>query len=170
VLKEITGMPQECCLPVDEHDAHIRPPTEDVSLDPRGRANLRLWYRHDYRILQHCLDLLVPSAPPRSQVHGDPWRRYSLEPPFAKGAGLSWTCALPPELHAEDPSARVPLALLEDDRKMLPDSSMHLDICALGGGAHAFWKDKVCFSTSDDTDPNLNGRAYAVEIDRSRLE
>jgi hypothetical protein len=169
-LKEITGLPQECRLPEDERDAHIRPPTEDVSLDPPGRANLRLWYRHDYRILQHCLDALVPGAPRRSLAQGDPWHRYSLQPPFDKGTGYSWTSALPPALHAQDPAARAPLVLLEDDRKLLPGSAMHLDVCTLGGGAHAFWKDKVCFSTSDGTDPNLNNRTYAVEIDKSRLE
>jgi hypothetical protein len=170
VLKEITGLPRECRLPVDERDAHIRPATEDVSMEPRGRVNLRLWYRHDYRILRHCLDALVPGAPSRGQAQGDPWCRYSLQPPFDKGAGFSWTSQLPPALHAEDPSTRPAFALLEDDRKLLPGSAMHLDICALGGGAHAFWKDKVCFSTSDGTDPNLNSRAYAVEIDKSRLE
>src|ERR1043166_933495 len=51
--------------------------------------------------------------------------------------------------------------LYEDSRVLGPAHSLHDDVANLGGGRFSHWKDfGIVFSTSDNTDPNSNGRPY----------
>ena len=54
-----------------------------------------------------------------------------------------------------------PVMLYEDNRVLGPAHSPHDDVANLGGGRFSHWKDfGIVFSTSDNTDPNSNGRTY----------
>jgi S-adenosylmethionine-dependent methyltransferase len=86
----------------------------------------------------------------------------ALAPPFNHDEGFAWTIELPPHLQAEAGEARPALALFEDDRRLQPGNAMHADIRSRGGGAHAFWPQYLCFSTSQGDDPNANGHRYTV--------
>jgi hypothetical protein len=56
---------------------------------------------------------------------------------------------------------RSPIVLYEDDRALGPAHSTHTDIAALGEGRYSHWKTQgMVFSTSDNSDPNTNGRRY----------
>lgn len=46
-----------------------------------------------------------------------------------------------------------------------PPNAMHADIRLLGAGRYSFWHDCVYFSTSDNSDPRVNGRNYAIEYE-----
>jgi hypothetical protein len=64
---------------------------------------------------------------------------------------------------ADDPDhkSRSPILLYEDDRLLGPAHSRHADIAALGGGRYSHWKTQgMVFSSSDNSDPNTNGRRY----------
>jgi asparagine synthase (glutamine-hydrolysing) len=50
--------------------------------------------------------------------------------------------------------------LFEDDTPMVLSACSHADICRIGRGRYSVWNDEVIFSTTDNSDPNLNGRRY----------
>ena len=85
-----------------------------------------------------------------------------LLPPFASRRGAGWTARLPPDALAEPPERRTAMALWEDNRRLGPGNAMEADICALGRGRYAVWPNEVCFSSSDGTNPNTNGRRYSL--------
>jgi S-adenosylmethionine-dependent methyltransferase len=92
---------------------------------------------------------------------------FALAPPFRHDQGSAWMVELPPALQGEAPGSRLPPALYEDDRRLGPTNAMHAHIRSGGSGAHAFWLKYLCFSTSDASDPNTNGRRYTMrrEVD-----
>jgi hypothetical protein len=85
----------------------------------------------------------------------------ALAPPFQKESGNAW---IVPTLI--NPATRK-LRVFEDGKELGPGDSMHADIRATGKGAYSHWDTKtsgfaVYFSTSDNSDPNTNGRAYTL--------
>jgi len=60
--------------------------------------------------------------------------------------------------HLEPSIARV----LENGRPLPIANSQHVGIREQGAGRFSFWHDYVIFSSSDNTDPRTNGRAYAI--------
>lgn len=54
------------------------------------------------------------------------------------------------------------LALCEDGRRLWPAQSVHNEIRIEGGGRYSHWEKQLYFSTSDNSDPNANGRTYTV--------
>src|SRR4051812_44034240 len=87
---------------------------------------------------------------------------FVLLPPFASRRDAGWTARLSPDALAEPPERRTAMALWEDDRRLGPGNAMEADICALGRGRYAVWPNEVCFSTSDGSNPNTNGRRYSL--------
>lgn len=58
-----------------------------------------------------------------------------------------------------------PLILYENDKPLGPSHSVHYDVERLGLGRYSHWKDLgILFATSDNSDPNNNGRAYFVVL------
>jgi hypothetical protein len=53
-LKTLLDLPPHLALPGDEVESHRNPADVDVTLDDTARANLKLWYREDYRFLALC--------------------------------------------------------------------------------------------------------------------
>jgi len=56
------------------------------------------------------------------------------------------------------------LDLLEDGRGLGPPHAVHDRIIHEGRGLFSHWHDTLYFSTSDNSDPRANGRAYAAYI------
>ena len=88
------------------------------------------------------------------------------ETPFLHTGGYSWQVRLPADLAAKCDDMchadRSPWRLLEDDKLLGPPHAIHMDIADVGGGRYSHWQDYLCFSTPDNSDPNWNGRHYAL--------
>lgn len=56
------------------------------------------------------------------------------------------------------------LQLREDGRSLGPAHAGHPDIRDSGGGRYSHWRMRLWFSTSDSTDPRVNGRSYSVSV------
>lgn len=95
-----------------------------------------------------------------------------LPGPFNHVGGACWNIALDPGEFpgADDPidPSRSCLLLREDGRELGPPHTAHELLVRDGRGAYSHWSDVLWFSTSDNSDPNRNGRAYSVEIDGDR--
>ncbi len=65
-----------------------------------------------------------------------------------------------------DPKAqKSPIILYENDKPLGPAHSDHYDIEKIGLGRYSHVKDLgILFSTSDNSDPNKNGRAYFIVV------
>jgi hypothetical protein len=57
---------------------------------------------------------------------------------------------------------RSPVILLENDRPLGPAHAPHAVIRQQGKGVFSHWGEAIYLSTSDNSDPNTNGRRYAV--------
>jgi hypothetical protein len=59
-----------------------------------------------------------------------------------------------------DHPTRSHVIVYEDGHPLGPPHSLHAEIATLGRGRFSHWGDAIAFSTSDNTDPNSNGRRY----------
>ncbi|HMF25416.1 MAG TPA: YfhO family protein, partial [Pseudolabrys sp.] len=59
---------------------------------------------------------------------------------------------------------RSSLRLFENSVELGPPHTVHDRLRERGGGTFSFWAGTLYFSTSDNTDPRVNGRDYAAEI------
>ncbi len=89
-----------------------------------------------------------------------------IQGPFIRGDGLEWLLPLPegdfgPSDDADAP-ARSRLILSEDGSPLSPHA-IHSEIVALGQGRFSHWGGWLRFSSSDGSDPNINGRVYSVD-------
>jgi 2-polyprenyl-3-methyl-5-hydroxy-6-metoxy-1,4-benzoquinol methylase len=96
-------------------------------------------------------------------IEFDDTKIMDLREPFCHDAGNAWL-AMMPELNgiadcAENLS-RSRLVLLENGQPMWFSHSLHKDIREVGMGLYSHWGDYLLFSTSDNSDPNLNGKKY----------
>lgn len=69
---------------------------------------------------------------------------------------------LVPKRWVSDETGTSPIQLYEDGEPLGPGHAGHDDIRTLGRGRFSHWGPKVYFSTSDNSDPNTNGRTYSV--------
>lgn len=93
-----------------------------------------------------------------------PERSGTLEGPFKPRGVHGWVADLPElEKLSDDPENpfRSTLILLEDGKLLREPHQLHLRIELIGQGGYSHWHKKVYFSTSDNTDPNTNGRTYS---------
>jgi hypothetical protein len=106
----------------------------------------------------------APKAPTKS-LPIEAFERL-LTPPYQHVGGKLWLAELPPGLHDQTDTSEAPqrseLRLLENEHALQPGHTMHETIEHVGGGSHSFWRTVLYFSTSDGSDPNTNGRIYAV--------
>jgi len=91
--------------------------------------------------------------------------RHNISGPFQRAEGYMWSCAMPELTHCADTEThprRSSMMLFEDELPLGYPHARHVGICRFGEGRYSHWKDTVLFSTSDNTDPNVNGRVYAA--------
>jgi len=93
-------------------------------------------------------------------------RIVRLSHPFEPEGTRGWRARLPSELGPltddSDFPTRSPLLLLEDGHVLGAGHDHHAAIFNKGNGRYSFWKGGLYFSTSDNSDPNSNGRAYEI--------
>lgn len=109
-----------------------------------GRADLQSWSPHSY-------EPFPPSTLPAS--------------PFVAAGGAAWRVALPALSCFSDTDGspcRSMLSLLEDGIPLAHPHALHDDVRQVGQGHYSHWGTEVLFSTSDNSDPNRNGRRYAI--------
>jgi hypothetical protein len=84
---------------------------------------------------------------------------------FEHKGGLAWFTPLPQLSHLADSVHRPHhslVAVMEDSRMIGPSHALHHLIRREGKGAFSHWLSGIYLSTSDGSDPNLNGRCYCV--------
>ena len=93
---------------------------------------------------------------------------FRLQPPFKHDGGKGWSQRLPAEFAwSTDDSThprRCPLAMFEDLAALPVPHAPHAAIREHGGGRFSLWSGELYFSTSDGSDPNANGREYALDF------
>lgn len=91
-----------------------------------------------------------------------------LKGPYVPDGGAGWSIDLPiqlaPLMDNPQGASRSALILLENGRPLGPAHAVHDDIRNKGSGAYSFWRTGLWFSTTDNSDPNTNGRRYSVEL------
>jgi hypothetical protein len=95
--------------------------------------------------------------------------RRRLRAPFTFDSGHCYTAPVPDLVELGDDSgnpARSPLILYEDGTVLGEPHSAHDDIRAQGCGLFSHWDQTVYFSSSDNSDPNTNGRKYVLRARR----
>lgn len=64
-----------------------------------------------------------------------------------------------------DDNERSPIEIFEDEARLGPPHSVHEDVRAVGRGRYSHWRNNgaiFIFSSSDNSNPQTNGRAYWV--------
>jgi hypothetical protein len=86
--------------------------------------------------------------------------------PRFSGGGFAFVIRAPQFDQLADSSAdplRSPVVMTEDGKSLGPAHSRHSDISRLGHGRFSHWEGiGIVFSTSDNSDPNKNGRRYSL--------
>jgi hypothetical protein len=97
--------------------------------------------------------------------------RTYLNPPYLlySGVGYAYVAELPGAAgisDSNDAPIRSAAILCEDGKPLGPAHTSHDEIRRLGNGRFSHWGERVYFSASDNSDPNLNTRAYWVVLKR----
>lgn len=87
-----------------------------------------------------------------------------LSKPFHHADGMAYSVSVPSLEKIADSMTgiRSIVVLCEGDKELGPAHSMHDEIRAVGHGAFSHWTGWLVFSSSDNSDPNTNGRQYRV--------
>jgi hypothetical protein len=91
-----------------------------------------------------------------------------LARPFTHDMNHGHKCEVPSLAPMADSPAtpqRSPLMLYEDGKPLWLRHSLHDHIRDVGCGRFCHWGDRLYFSSSDNSDPNSNGRTYSYCID-----
>ena len=111
-----------------------------------------------------CIVLLSLAAPTLKE----PLKEYTVYPVdrFAFGASLQTSIGFPFDIQSDtDRKPQVSsLVVLEDGRPLGPSHSLHTAIAGGGAGRFSHWGGRLLFSTSDNSDPRRNGRAYELRL------
>ena len=92
----------------------------------------------------------------------------NLHPPFEHGEGHVWSAVVPELIERADTSQdfkRSEVQLLEDGNLLPFGHDPQVSIESLGGGRYNYSGEHFYFSTSDNSDPNINGRRYSIYYD-----
>jgi hypothetical protein len=88
-----------------------------------------------------------------------------LERPFAKQGRYGYVASVP-SLEGTSDSMETPqrsrALLCENGKPIGTAHSQHADIRDKGAGLFSHWRIEMLFSSSDNSDPNANGRTYSV--------
>jgi hypothetical protein len=89
--------------------------------------------------------------------------RWELTRPFEHNDGFSYSAKLP-ELADQSDSSDYPqrsaITVCEGGRRLGAPHALHADIVKLGESRFSHWGHLIYFSSSDNSDPNTNGRNY----------
>lgn len=94
-------------------------------------------------------------------------KQIALDGIFQKEIGYCWIVSLPQYESSADSmkdGSRSKLLLYENGKVLGPAHSLHAEIRTNGSGRYSHWVGSIYFSTSDNSDPNNNGKKYTVAI------
>jgi hypothetical protein len=92
-----------------------------------------------------------------------------LPRPYALLGSHAYKAALPSLAHLGDSDKSYsPAKLCEDNMLLGPPHTVHAEIFRDGFGRFSHFGDSVLFSTSDNSDPNSNGRQYTIVVPPQR--
>jgi FkbM family methyltransferase len=92
-------------------------------------------------------------------------KKINLKKPFIHEGGKTWSINLKQLKHfadTQDNPYRSTLFLFENDKLLNSGHSVHTDILNIGAGLYSHWDEYLYFSTSDASNPNINGYKYSV--------
>jgi len=104
------------------------------------------------------------------EAHSVPIDKTVLTPPFERLAGNAFAIykrpAVPPADTVNEPR-RSRAVVFENGTMLGPGHSPHSEINAIGRGRYSYWSEGenvavIVFSTSDNSDPNTNGKTYRL--------
>ena len=91
-----------------------------------------------------------------------------LSPPFSQSQleGYGYKVSIPQLSGVADTERGLisPTVVCEGDHRMGPGHTPFLEVIQTGAGRFSHYNDLVIFSSSDNTDPNSNGRRYKIVI------
>jgi SAM-dependent methyltransferase len=90
-----------------------------------------------------------------------------LTGPFTPDGGHAWSApvsALPEQADSDQAPHRSVLTLYEDGVPLRPAHALLEEVRTVGFGAYCHRGDRLCFSASDNSDPNMNGRRYRYAL------
>lgn len=131
-------------------------------------------FSDEYPVAYHVLGRKRRFAPPMFDDAGNkvhPESSYEIDEavlltgPFGKEEGNAWTYHLPQHLDTSDGIgnlSRSKLVLLENDVPLWHRHEIHDEIRKTGMGRYSHWDTQLIFSTSDNSDPNTNGKKYKI--------
>jgi hypothetical protein len=93
--------------------------------------------------------------------------RLKLEKPYAHESGYAYIANVPEREQISDTMDapnRSPVVLCEDGRMLGPAHSLHEEVRKQDGGRFSHWGTFVMFASSDNSDPNANGREYVIIV------
>jgi lysophospholipase L1-like esterase len=90
-------------------------------------------------------------------------QEFSLPKPYLHETGFAFIGKIVLDIPSdmEEPQAST-VEIYEDDHLLGPPHTMHDAIRRAGAGSYSHWGQGLYFSTSDNSDPNSNGRQYTV--------
>ncbi len=103
-----------------------------------------------------------------SNYWDDLLEKYTIEEiprPFSHNEGYCWVAPLNHLYDLADNdemSNRSNLRLLEDNKQLSFAHAPHITIQKVGKGRYRHWGDTLYFSSSDNSNPNNNGRSYTI--------
>jgi len=86
---------------------------------------------------------------------------YAKVRSFCMDSGFCWKICVPDYL-ISDADGKSKLVVYEAGQALGPPHAGHAEIRRMGGGRFSHWGNTLYFSTSDNTDPNQNGRLYEI--------
>jgi hypothetical protein len=90
----------------------------------------------------------------------------ALTRPFQKNPGFAFVKELKLEVPGDGPDhpTRSSVIVCENNDLLGPMHAPHSDIAKEGRGRYSHWGNSLLFSTSDNSDPNTNGRSYSLVV------
>ena len=115
--------------------------------------------------MQLSFIMTVVSRKSESHDNFDASQVIPLKKPFHKEQGVAWQAVLYEYASTADNIEhphRSELILLEDGKPLWFRHIPHDEIRKIGKGRYSHWEEGLIFSTTDNSDPNTNGRTYQI--------
>jgi hypothetical protein len=113
--------------------------------------------------------LMASYPPPKKREQRNPCEMdqdlaQPLMGPFKNELGYSFTTPLGLRLEGDNLASPLHSSIIvcENTTRLGPAHALHDDIRTVGRGNFSHWESRLIFSTSDNSDPNTNGRKYSI--------
>lgn len=158
-------------VPSGQHSPYPKG-TRDIVRRVPGLAELMQEFGYQVPTLEKTGTLPAP-LPVATRLNG---RTFRLNAPFLPEGSCGWTVPLAkaPDLvtwhrlaDTLENKTQSPLRLFENGKPLGPGHAFHAVVRETGKGAYSHWAagHMLLFSTSDNSNPNTNGRTYTMTCD-----